>query len=416
MSILGLYRKASDSTPFPSHCSIVTWEMGGVRASVIQVSPGTAELMGVAAVPVHGITRTSHPDVDRWLASCDKAITAAEEMTAQSSGHRIVPDHVAMSVPAEITRDLPIMVSRQRPDAKSGIAMGELEALLQRCYRRAQDAIQASTPRDRQEDLICASVTGIALDGQPVMDPLGMQGERLEMTCNFYLAPEEWIRACTLVAERLNLELLAIVPQHVAYASALADSPALLILLDEHHSVLGLVRHGRLVRSCLVEGGEREISSATAEALGLRDRQADALMRAYRARQLRDDVEAELSRSFWAQLRVWMTSMGQALRDMVSAGGGQVIERPHRIYFSDLTRRIPEALASLQTPFWEACGAFGRCPEVTSLSASDIGDVLDGTAHAGGSNYLALRALAHYVAQLATPAHALDLHMLAALR
>jgi hypothetical protein len=418
MGILGHHRKAGGAPTFPSHCSIVSWEVGGIRASVVEIAQGAAELMGVAAVPVHGISRTSHPDVDRWLSGCDKALTQAEDMTVQSCGRKIVPDQVVMSVPTEITRDVPVLVSRQRPDGRSGITMDEVGALLQRGYRRAQDAIQSqvASSRDRRDDLICASVSEMTIDGQVVMDPLRMHGDRLDLSLSFFLAPVEWIRACELVAERLELNLMGLIPQHVTFASSLTDDAALLILLDEHHTVLSLVRHGRLIACRLVESGEREITSATVEALGLRGRQADALMRAYRARQLREDAEAQLAHSFWVPLRVWMTTMGQALQDMITAGTGQPGELPHKIYFADLTRRIPEALPSLETPFWEQCGPFGRCPEVTLLAINTISDVLDCTTQAGGPGYLPLRALAHYVAQLETSDNALEQRLLAMLR
>jgi len=418
MSIFRRGRKTEAAAPFPAHWSIVAWEPGVIRAAVVQATQGAAELMGVAAVAVHGISRTSHPDVDRWLSGCDRALTEAEDMTARSGGHKIVPDHLAMSVPAEVTRQLTVNVSRSRPNGAGGVTMDELDGLLQRGYRKAQDTVQgqSASSRDRREDFICGSVVEILLDGKTVMDPLGMRGDQLDLYLSFYLAPIEWVKTCELIADRLELDLAGIVPQHMTLGSSLADDAALLVLLDEHHSIISMLRYGKLVRSGLVEGGEREITSATAEALGLRDRQADALMRAYRARQLREDIEWQLARSFWAQLRAWMTMMGQTLREIASDDTGQNRDLPHRIYFADLTRRIPEAAASLETPFWERCGAFGRCPEVTLLGINMVGDVLDCTAQAGTADYMRLRALAHYVAQLEAPANALEQRLWAILR
>lgn len=410
MGILRLGRRTGPAVSLPAHWSVITWETGVIRASVVEATKGAAELMGVAAVAMNGISRTSHPDVDRWLAGCDRALTEAEDMTMRSSGRKIVPDHVAMGVPTEITRYVSVRVSRSRSNSSLGVTMEELHGLLQRGYRKAQDDIQGqpSPNREKRDELICGSVSEVLVDGKTVVNPVGMLGERLETCLNFYLAPVEWVKTCELIADRLELDLMGIIPQHLTLASSLADDAALLILLDEHHSVVSLVRYGRVIRSALVEGGEREITSTTAEALGLRDRQADALMRAYRAKQLREDVEAQLAHSFWMQLRAWMTRMGQSLQEITFADVVQPAEPPHRIYFADLTRRIPEAMSSLETPFWEQCGAFGRCPEVMLLGINAIGDVLDCTAQAGTPDLLRLRALAHYVAQLEAPANALE--------
>lgn len=384
------------------HYSIVTWEKDHVRAAVVELTEGSAELMGVAAAPIHGIGRTSHPDLDRWVAGCDKALTQAEDMTAALSGRKLVPDYAIMSVPTEVTHSLPVATSRRRRDASVACTLDELRALLQRGYRQAQDVVGAHA-RDANEDIIHGSLTEVCLDGQAVESPLGLHGEQFDARMSFSLAPLEWIRALEIVAERLELRLTAIVPQNVTFASPLPDTSALLILLDEEHTSLNLVRNGHLRWASLVEIGERDMIGTTAEALGLRGRQADALMRAYRARQLREDAEIRVARVFWGELRRWMTALAESIK-----GAAEGPSIPSRIYFADMTRRIPEALQSLTTPFWEQSLSPDRCPEVIEFGVSTVRDVLDRTTQATGPAFLPLRALAHYVAELYIPQNDLD--------
>ena len=395
-------RTGGKAGPPLTHCSIVTWEKGHVRAAVVELSEGVAELMGVAAAPVHGISRTSHPDLDRWVAGCEQALTQAEDMTAGISGRKVVPDDVIMSIPTEVTHSLPVVVSKRRRDADIGCSLEELRALLQRGYRQAQDEVGLRA-RQANEDIVHGSLTEVALDGQMANHPLGLRGEQIEVRMSFALAPLEWIRALEIVAERLELALAAIVPQNVTYASPLADPEAQLILLDEHHTSLNVIRHGRLKWSALVEIGEREITGTTAETLGLRGRQADALMRAYRAGQLREDVELQVARAFWSELRRWMTALAAEMKK-----GADGAFAPSRIYFADMTRRISEAHPSLETPFWEQSLPFERCPEVIEFGVNTVRDVLDCTGQANGPAFLSLRALAHYVAQLCAPHNELD--------
>jgi len=385
-----------------AHYSIVTWEKGHVRAAVVELTEGSAELMGVAAAPIHGIGRTSHPDLDRWVAGCDKALTQAEDMTAALFGRKLVPDYVMMSVPTEVTRCLPVATSRRRRDASLACTADEIRALLQRGYRQAQDVV-GTHARDANEDIIHGSLTEICLDGQAVESPLGLHGEQLDARMSFSLAPLEWIRALEIVAERLELRLTAIVSQNVIYASPLPDASALLILLDEEHTSLNLVHNGHLSWASLVEIGEREMAGATAEALGLRGRQANALMRAYRARQLREDAELRVARAFWGELRRWMTALAASVK-----GAAECPSVPSRIYFADMTRRIPEALRSLETPFWEQSLSSERCPEVIEFGVHTVRNVLDRTTQATGPAFLSLRALAHYVAELYIPHNDLD--------
>ena len=384
------------------HHSIVTWEKGHVRAAIVELSQGAAELVGVAAAPVDGIGRTSYPDIDRWSAGCNEALSQAEEMTPASCGRKVVPNYVTMSVPSEIVRNLSVVVSSRRRHEDRGITPDELKRLLKRGYRKAQDLV-GSQSEEVSGEVIHGSVAEIMLDGQAIIDPLGLYGEQLELRMSFYLAPREWIRALQIVAERLQLGLTAIVPHHVAYASPLPNAATLLILLDEYHSIICMGYDGHIGWTAKVDVGERQIVAATAGVLDLRGREADVLMRAYRARQVRKQVELKLASVFWVELRRWMA----ALADEVKRGTGRSWV-PHRMYFVDITRRMPEAHKSLETPFWEQALPFDRCPEVIDLDVNAVRNVLDCTARAGGQPYLLLRTLAYYVARLYAPGNNLD--------
>ncbi|HHX64313.1 MAG TPA: hypothetical protein GX702_05430 [Chloroflexi bacterium] len=373
-----------------------------MRASVIELNEGTAEMVGVSVAPVHGLRGGKHPDVDRWFAGCDQALTEAEDMTALSGGHKIVPDYAAMALPTEITRDLPVVIEQERRHPRQGITMDEITHLLRKGYRTAQDIV-GTRQRHTTEDIICGNTATFVVDGQAIADPLAVEGERIELRMRFSLAPLEWIRAMEIVAERLQLGLTCLVPHHVLYAAPLIDPAALLILLDEQNSTVGLARRGRLEWTGTVPIGERDILRATTETLVSREQQGETLMRAYRAGQLREEIETQVARCFWGELRHWMTTLARQIRSLHRGG-----PLPQRIYFLDLTRRIPEAYPSLETPFWEESLPFDGCPEVVELGVGTIRNVLDCTSQAGGPPYLLLRALAHHVASMFAPGDNLD--------
>jgi hypothetical protein len=382
--------------------SLITWEAGHVRAAVLRLGQGTAELAGVAAAPVNGISRTAHPDVDRWAAGCDRALSQAEEMTTETCGAKIVSDYVTMCLPAEITQHLTLAASAERLAPARPITAEELVGLIRRGYRKAQDIVGART-RQITDEIIYGSVVGLKVDDQAVSDAMGLHGRKLEAQFGFYLAPAEWVRALEVVAARLQVQIATLVPHHVAYASPLPDASALMVLLDEHHTLVCLVRYGHIIATATAARGQREIINATASVLKLQDRQADALLRAYRARQLRDDLQMYLARAFWAELRRWMSEIAVQVKGL--APGEPV---PQHIYLADLTRALPEAIQSLETPFWEQCIALGCCPKVTPLQFNIAHQVLDCTSQANGPAFLLLRALAHQVAQLYTVTRSYD--------
>lgn len=382
--------------------SIVSWEREHVRASVVELSEGAAELVGVASAALPSAGREGRFDPDLWFASCDKALTQAEDMTGRFVGHQIVPDYVTMGVPADMTRTVSIALARQRQEARAAVTPDEMRTLLERGYRKAQD-ILGTRDKDADEDIIHGSVAEVLMDGQAVGEPVGLHGEQVELRMSFCVAPLGWIRALESLAERLKLRLTALVPQHVALACALPDAAALLVLLDAHSTSLSLVRHGLVEWAALVDVGEQDMTGATAAALDLRGRQAEALMRAYRAGQLREEIALQVAKAFWEQLRAWMTALG----DGAWAVAPDAVV-PQRVYFWDATRRMPEALDALKTPFWERALRFGRCPEVLDLEAHTVRDVLDRTAQAVGPAFMPLRALARYAAQLYGPSGGLE--------
>lgn len=374
--------------------SIVAWERDHVRAGVVQLERGTAQLMGVAAVNVHGINGTTHPDVDRWSAGCNKALTQAEDMTPSASGHKIVPDYVVMSLPSNVTNNLTITLSDKRNTPDEGVTVGEIETLLVRGYRKAQDILSDREEYNDQK-IIHGSVSRIDLDGKDLLDPLGIQGEEINLDLSFCLASTEWIRALEIISERLRLQLTTLVPHHVPYAVPLLDSSSLLIVLDQEYSLVSWVRRGKVAWAKCIDIGEREIIRSTGRRLNLTEHQIDALMRTYRAGKLSERAELRLAGIFWQELRRWMDALA-AQTEAHQKGKAA----PHHIYFLDMSRHMPEAQSCLETPFWEQRLPFARCPDITALRANMIRDVLDCTARASGLPYLLLRALAQYVARI----------------
>ena len=389
------------------HHSIITWEQNHVRAAVVELGQGMGEMLGVAAAPVHGVEPSCHPDVDRWVAGCGKALTQAEDMTPLACGRKIVPDHVTMSIPGPVTQTLPIEVAVRRRNANHGITLSELTALMLRGYRKAQDVLGARG-KELRMDFVSGAVSRVKLDGQVVLDPMGLHGQSLAVEMTFCLAPLEWIRALEAVAEQLKLNLMAIVPDHALCAAPATDYESMFVALYESATLLNLVRCGRLAWSATIERGERklltEIAHEVDAALGESTaHQPDALIRAFRAGTLRPNVQNQVSSAYWSALRQWMTDLAQQYRQKQSDSWA-----PHHVYVWDVTHRLPEAALALGTPFWEHLLPFERCPEVVTLDAPMVPNVLDRSGQGNDNTYLVLRALARHLVGLFSPGNSLD--------
>ncbi len=389
-----LRRKARNDADLHETHSVLSWEHDLVRAAVVHLGDGVAELMGVASSPVQWVGRTTQPDVDRWFAACSAALTEAEDATTVGGGRRIVANYITMGIPAELASGLPITVQRPRRDRQEPVTLHELQQLLRKSYRSAQDSLVAKGGAALSSmDIVSGAVSEISLDGQVIDDPVGLLGDELALTVHYCLAPHVWVRTLQLVAERLKTGLTAIVPHQVTLARPLPHPSALLVELGERHTIVSGVRRGRIAWSDIVEVGERQLVEATAATLSLRERQASALMRTYRARQLSAETEEQVAAAFWVQLRDWMKQIGAAALPYAREAA------PRQVFFVDETRRMPEAVQALQTPYWEQQLPFGCCPDVVEYAPNIVRHVLDCTGRAGGSEFLRLRSIAYGVCQ-----------------
>lgn len=402
MALLSRRGRRPDAPATMTHHTAITWEEGHVRTAVLRLTDGTGEILGLAAAPVQGVNPTSHPDPDRWYAACDRALAQSEDMTQRLAGRKIVSDYATMAIPSGVTRSLAIVDEVRRRNPRRPVTLEEMQMLLRRGYRKAQDRLDVRA-RGSHEDIVAGSLALITLDGQPVSDPLGLTGDHMQLYLNFCLAPAEWIRSLELIANRLGLDLAAILPHHMALASPLADAVSLMVVVDEAMTTVDLVRRGRVEWAAVVPHGAAMLIDHTVADLGVPENQLEALMRAYRAGQLRDDVEQRMSSNYWRALRLWMAM----LADQIAAVAPDS-HVPYRVHCHDVTGRVPEVAPALATPYWEQKLGFGRCPKVDALDVSGINAVLDCSGQANGSPFLLLRSLVNYVARLYSPGNSLD--------
>jgi len=378
--------------------SLLVLERHHVRAAVVELGDGAAQLLGVATAPVHDLGPSGQPDVDRLAAGCERALSEAEEMTRRAVGRKVVADTASISLPAPLANAFSVSADRRR-NARERISEQELNTVVKRALRQAQDRLDAAGPK-MDRDIIWGGLSETLVDGKIVLDPVGLHGSLLEAQACFATAPHVWVRALEVVAERLELDLCCIVPDEIALSAAVPDARALLVVLGEEHTVAAEIVRGRPRWVLTVPFGEQHVLGVIAKGVDFAERQVNALMRVYRARHLRADVEERVALAYWKGLRQWMAALAQAVKDTYPAEG-----YPHRVWFVDATRRMPEAENALAHPFWERALPFGRCPEVKTIlgpggGSGAIANVLDCTAQASEEGFRLTRALARHAARI----------------
>ncbi|TMC61385.1 MAG: hypothetical protein E6J17_08590 [Chloroflexi bacterium] len=316
-------------------------------------------------------------DIAAVVDNCAVALQEAEEM----AGFR--PTQVVIGIAGELVKGFTTTHSQERRKPDVPISEAELQKLIDGVQREALREAERSITRETglpQVDvrLVHAAVTGAAIDGYALTNPVGFQGRHVKIGIFNAFAPLVHLGALQSVASQLDLELLEIVAEPYAVARVLGadqvrQSGALFVDVGGGTTDVALVRQGGIEGTRMFALGGRAFTKSLADRLDLPFPLAEELKVDY-ARGLDVDRRVEVAAIIADDVEVWAAGVELVMEELAA---GDLL--PGRIHLCGGGSRLPEICNALAAErFWKRL-PFARPPEVSVMEPDQIQTISDDT-------------------------------------
>jgi len=345
-------------------------------------------------------------DIAAVVDNCSVALQEAEEM----AGFR--PEQVVIGIAGELVKGFTTFHDQQRLKPEQPISESELGKLIEGVQRRAmQDAERSVTWETGLPSvdvrLVHAAVVGAWIDGYAVTNPVGFKGRNVRIAIFDAFAPLVHLGALQAVAQRLGMELIAVVAEPYAVARVLDSEQvrqggALFVDVGGGTTDVALVRQGGIEGTRMFALGGRAFTKSIADRLELPFPRAEALKVDY-ARGIAGERTNEIRGIVADDVAVWAAGVELVMEELA---GGDLL--PGRIYLCGGGSRLPEIVDALRADDFARHLPFARPPEVSILSPEQIERIRDETQLLEDQQDVTPMGLAFQAIELGTSTNVLD--------
>lgn len=351
-----------------------------IKALVVKKEAGEAIVLGVgrAEQGPGNLDPAVPPDLETVVEGCHTALEAAEDMA------EVIPTRLVIGIGGTRVRVVSTSGSKIRGRTNDRISQRELEDQVESIQRRALRDAQAKMQeeaayRGEQLRLVHSSITSARVDGQPILDPLKYQGQKLDLTVFNTFTTEDHIAAIEEIAQALDLELLETVAEPYAVAR-LASTPevlergAIFIDIGARTTTITLVRGGVLESARMFELGGRAFTRKLAHDLDLSLPLAESLKLRHSGGLLGGDEKARVRRAMGESAEVLAQGVALVLHEL--AQGSSL---PAHVGLCGGGSLLPEILEQLSVLRWTDYLPFLQQPRFLRLGPDDLSAVHDTT-------------------------------------
>ena len=342
--------------------SLIDLGTASVKVLVVELRERKTHIWGHGYAPLAGGYGPGGEIVDREAvaAACDAALTAAEDMTLESFGHKIVPDQSLWSVPGWLCRGQTLSLRQRRPRPEKSISKREqrdFEARLERAVEHLAD---------RPLDIIST----IQVEGQAVTEAIGLRGESLSLQAFIVSANSQTLDTLQKIAAALKLEPPAFVSQARAAMAALSRGGVILDIGRWGTGIVAATNSEQLTVAGWASLGGQSLYRALLNGFGLTPAQLPDFCRAYSQGHLPPEIVRAADAALVDPVNRWLDLVVEQLP-------ARTVEAslPHQIYLAGEAARLPAVLLGARRYPWMQNLQWSRHPEISLWQPSGVSDL-----------------------------------------
>ena len=244
-----------------------------VKALVFRIEDGKGIVTGAGRTRqgLGHMQAATVTDIRGVVENCRSALREAEATAG------IHPTQVIIGIAGELVKGFTTSHSQERRKPDAPITEQELDKLIEGVQREALLEAERSITWETglpsvDVRLVHAAVTGSAIDGYPVTNPVGFKGRHVRISVFNAFAPLIHLGSLQTVAQRLDRELLAVVAEPYAVARCLnpdevGAAGALFVDVGGGTTDVALVRQGGVEGTRMFALGGRAFTKSLADRL-----------------------------------------------------------------------------------------------------------------------------------------------------
>lgn len=355
------------------------------KALVMVVEDGRGEVLGVGRQPQGHLDMQDGlvTDIEAVVENCHLALQQAETMAGVGGRDAIV------GLAGELTKGIATRVTVERAKPWDKLSIPEIEGVLQKVQKQAlqevRELISLETGLPEIDvRLVNSAVVSVQIDSHAVSNPLGFQGRYLTVHVFNAFAPLVHVGAMRTIVESLDLELLSVVAEPYAVASALSNRPALdyggiVIDIGGGTTDVALLRNGGIEGTKTFALAGRGFTKRIAMRRSLVFDAAENLKLRYARGELDPTEGVWITSALSFDVQTWMDGVQLLLEEL--AGDGQL---PPYVYLCGGSSGLPDLQETLRKYEWTRRLPMSRPAEVHVLAPGDIGAISDSTGRLTG--------------------------------